>query len=96
MGREPAERQQHAQRTKLRRIMSNSAAPLHRRVDSAETIMAFEISAGGAVGVAPSEVAASSFKFLRAVVDASRGRMTPRDLVQLELLRRLTIGRVFP
>jgi len=38
--------------------MSNSAAPLHRRVDSAETIMAFEISAGGAVGVAPSEVAA--------------------------------------
>jgi hypothetical protein len=54
---------------KLRKLMGDPRIPLFRRVDSAEVIVGFELSAGGAAGVDPDQVASSSFKFLRLVAD---------------------------
>jgi hypothetical protein len=54
----------------LRRLMADKATPLHRRIDCAETILAFEIAPGAGVGAKVDEIAAGSFRFLKSVVDA--------------------------
>jgi hypothetical protein len=56
---------------KLRALMADSNQPLHRRIDAAEVLVQFEVAPGAASNVDPNEVAAQSFQFLRAVVDAA-------------------------
>jgi len=58
--------------TKLRAIMRSTATPLYRRIDAAETIIAYELSPGSLVGVDnPDLIAASSYKFLKKIADAA-------------------------
>jgi hypothetical protein len=61
----------------LRRIMGDPSIVLHRRIDAAEVLVPFEIAPGAATNVDPDQVAAKSFQFLRAVIDAKE---TPEAL----------------
>jgi hypothetical protein len=61
----------------LRRIMGDPSIALHRRIDAAEVLVPFEIAPGAATNVDPEQVAAKSFQFLRAVIDAKE---TPEAL----------------
>jgi hypothetical protein len=54
---------------RLRTIMADGNQPLHRRIDAAEVLVSFELAPGSASNVDPDQVAATSFQFLRAVVD---------------------------
>ena len=54
--------------------MADVRTSLHRRIDCAETIIAFEIAPGAAVGVDPDEVASAAYKFLRAADDNASTR----------------------
>jgi hypothetical protein len=54
--------------TALRKIMGDVAAPLHRRIDAAETVISFELAPGAAANVEPDLVASVSYKFLQNVV----------------------------
>jgi hypothetical protein len=54
---------------RLRSIMADPNVALHRRLDAAEVILTFELGPGAGVGVDPDQIAAASFKFLRAVSD---------------------------
>jgi hypothetical protein len=55
---------------RLRALMGDPNVALHRRIDAAEVLVPFEIAPGAASNVDPDEVAAKSFQFLRAVIDA--------------------------
>jgi len=57
--------------------MLDSKQPLYRRIDAAEVLISFEIAPGAANNIDPDQVAATSFQFLRAVVDAAE---TPEGL----------------
>jgi hypothetical protein len=61
----------------LRRIMGDPNAALYKRIASAEIVLAYELAPGAAVGVDPDSIAAGSFKFLKACIDA---RGTPEAL----------------
>jgi hypothetical protein len=54
----------------MRAIMSDTVTPLYRRLDAAEVVLSFEPGPGAAVGVDPDEIAATSYRFLKAVADA--------------------------
>jgi hypothetical protein len=54
---------------RLRSIMADPNVALHRRLDAAEVILTFELGPGAGVGIDPDQIAAASFKFLRAVSD---------------------------
>jgi hypothetical protein len=54
----------------LRRLMADVKQPLFRRIDCAEVILGFEIAPGAAAGVEPEQIAAGSFRFLKAVIEA--------------------------
>jgi hypothetical protein len=63
--------------TKMRRIMSNPALPLYRRLEAAEIVLSYELGPGAAAGTNPEQIAAGSYKFLRAVTD---DETTPESL----------------
>jgi len=54
---------------KMREIMSNPNTALHRRIDAAEVVLAFELAPGAAIGADVDQIAAGSYKFLNAVID---------------------------
>lgn len=84
---EPAEPLGSDSLGRMRAIMLDATATLGRRLDAAETLSMYELGIAGAVGVAPDEIAASSHKFLRAVVDAEQ---TP-DAARYRALKALII-----
>jgi hypothetical protein len=53
----------------LRAIMADQAAPLHRRLDAAEVVLAYELAPAALANAPNDQVAAVSFMFLRAVAD---------------------------
>ena len=53
----------------LRRLMADKDVALHRRIDCAEVILAYELGPGAAVGAKTDEIAAGSFRFLKSVTD---------------------------
>jgi hypothetical protein len=55
---------------RMRAIMADPNAPLYRRIDAAEIVLAYELAPGAAVGVDPEQIAAPAYRFLKAVVDA--------------------------
>jgi hypothetical protein len=57
--------------------MGDPNVALHRGIEAAETLVPFEIAPGAANNVDPELVAAKSFQFLRAVIDAKE---TPEAL----------------
>jgi hypothetical protein len=71
--------------SELRRIMADTSAPLHRRLDASEVILQFELPQGAAVGADVEQIGASSYKFLRA---ASTDPGTP-DALKFKALRLL-------
>jgi hypothetical protein len=62
---------------RMRAIMADPDAPLYRRIDAAEVILAYELGPGAAVGIDPDQIAAPAYRFLKAVVEASE---TPEAL----------------
>lgn len=63
---------------RLRAIMADTGAPLHRRLDSAEVILTYELAPGALAAAPPEqEVAAVSYRFMQACVDADS---TPEPL----------------
>jgi hypothetical protein len=52
----------------LRTIMADPNTPLHRRLDAAEVVLAFELGPGAAVGVDIDQIAAGSYLFLNTVI----------------------------
>jgi hypothetical protein len=62
---------------KLRGIMADPAAPLYRRIDAAEIVLTYELAPGSLVNVAADQVAAASYRFMQAVIDATE---TPEPL----------------
>jgi hypothetical protein len=69
----------------LRKIMADVAAPLHRRIDAAETVISFELAPGAAADLEPDLVASVAYKFLQSVVASSQ---TP-DALKFKSLRLL-------
>jgi hypothetical protein len=55
----------------LRAIMADPDTPLHRRLDAAEVVLAFELGPGAAVGADIDQIAAGSYQFLNAVIDTA-------------------------
>jgi len=55
----------------LRTIMTDPDTPLHRRLDAAEVVLAFELGPGAAVGADIDQIAAGSYQFLNAVIDTA-------------------------
>ena len=55
---------------KLRAIMADTNPQLYRRLDAAEVVLSYELGPAAAVGADPSEIAAGSYHFLKAVADA--------------------------
>jgi len=53
----------------LRTIMADPNTPLHRRLDAAEVVLAFELGPGAAVGADVEQIAAGSYVFLNTVID---------------------------
>jgi len=84
---EPAEPLGSDSLGRMRAIMLDATATLGRRLDAAETLSMYELGIAGAVGVARDEIAASSHKFLRAVVDAEQ---TP-DAARYRALKALIV-----
>jgi hypothetical protein len=56
---------------KMRAIMADPEAPLYRRLDAAEVVLTYELGPGAAVGVDSDQIAAASYRFLKAVVEAA-------------------------
>jgi hypothetical protein len=56
--------------THLRAIVADPQITLYRRLNAAEVVLNFELGPGAAIGVNPDTIAAQSYQFLRAVVDA--------------------------
>jgi hypothetical protein len=53
----------------LRTIMADPDTPLHRRLDAAEVVLAYELGPGAAVGADVEQIAAGSYVFLNTVID---------------------------
>jgi hypothetical protein len=53
----------------MQAIMADASTPLYRRIDAAEVVLAYELGPGAAVDSDPEQIAASSYRFLRTVVD---------------------------
>jgi hypothetical protein len=53
----------------MRAIMADASMALFRRLDAAECVLVYELGAGAGVGLDPADIAASSFRFLKAVAD---------------------------
>jgi hypothetical protein len=53
----------------MRALMGDASTPLYRRLDAAECVLVYELGAGAGVGLDPADIAASSFRFLKAVAD---------------------------
>jgi hypothetical protein len=56
---------------RLRAIMADPDITLYRRLNAAEVVLSFELAPGAAAGLDPNLIAAASYKFLRAICDAS-------------------------
>jgi len=54
---------------RLRKIMLDDQAALHRRIDASEIVLSYELGPGAVAGVAPDEIAAVSYQFLKQVID---------------------------
>jgi hypothetical protein len=73
---------------RLRAIMLDRNAAMHRRFKAAEAVMPFEISVGAGVNTDPNEIAAPSYRFFREVADTPG---TPEAWVDKALANCLTI-----
>jgi hypothetical protein len=54
---------------RLRSLMNDMKKPLHQRLSAAEIVIVYELGPGAAVGSDPADIAAASFRFMRAVAD---------------------------